>query len=154
MNSKPNGLTSSEWKDAIKLTANVCPVRALPELLRNSRHHKIRSILASALRGKDYQVEEEVHGLSTNGSTRRIDIITIPTRSTSGFIIDLTVRMEIDSARSILKCRLLVIPGHGKSQLQMAIIMKPAQTRTGVGGDIVESYLFASGPGRDGYLVL
>ncbi|KAJ4445862.1 hypothetical protein ANN_12547 [Periplaneta americana] len=60
------------------------------ELLRNSRHHKIRSLLASALRGKDYQVEEEVHGLSTNGSTRRIDIIAIPTRSTSGFIIDPT----------------------------------------------------------------
>ncbi|KAJ4448029.1 hypothetical protein ANN_10041 [Periplaneta americana] len=106
------------------MTANVCPVRALPgrsqngthcrhcrseketlahilgacpygELLRNSRHHKIRSLLASALRGKNYQVEEEVHGLSTNGSTRRIDIIAIPTRSTSGFIIDPTVRMEM-----------------------------------------------------------
>ncbi|KAJ4434545.1 hypothetical protein ANN_23107 [Periplaneta americana] len=65
------------------------------ELLRNSSHHKIRSLLASALRGKDYQVEEEVHGLSTNGSTRRIDIIAIPIRSTSGFIIDSTVRMEM-----------------------------------------------------------
>ncbi|KAJ4434511.1 hypothetical protein ANN_23073 [Periplaneta americana] len=65
------------------------------ELLRNSRHHKIRSLLASALRGKNYQVEEEVHGLSTNGSTRRIDIIAIPTRSTSGFIIDQIVRMEM-----------------------------------------------------------
>ncbi|KAJ4442107.1 hypothetical protein ANN_11973 [Periplaneta americana] len=31
------------------------------ELLRNSRHHKIRSLLASALRGKNYQIEEEVH---------------------------------------------------------------------------------------------
>ncbi|KAJ4435932.1 hypothetical protein ANN_18554 [Periplaneta americana] len=111
---KPNGLTSSEWKAAIKMTANVCPVRALPgrsqseketlahilgacphgELLRNSRHHKIRSLLASALRGKDYKVEEEVHGSSTNGSSRRIDIISIPTRSTSGFIIDPTVRVE------------------------------------------------------------
>ncbi|KAJ4435820.1 hypothetical protein ANN_18439 [Periplaneta americana] len=104
--SKPKELSSSEWKDAIKMTANVCPVRALPsrsqngthcrhcrseketlahilgacphgELLRNSRHHKIRSLLASALRGKNYQVEEEVHGLSTNGSSRRIDIIAI-----------------------------------------------------------------------------
>ncbi|KAJ4435554.1 hypothetical protein ANN_18170 [Periplaneta americana] len=65
------------------------------ELLRNSRHHNIRSLLASALRGKNYQVEEEVHGLSTNGSTRRIDIIAIPTRSTIGFIIDPTVRMEM-----------------------------------------------------------
>ncbi|KAJ4445478.1 hypothetical protein ANN_07286 [Periplaneta americana] len=65
------------------------------ELLRNSRHHKIRSLLASALRRKNYQVEEEVHGLSTNGSTRRNDIIAIPTRSTSGFIIDPTVRMEM-----------------------------------------------------------
>ncbi|KAJ4429892.1 hypothetical protein ANN_22096 [Periplaneta americana] len=64
------------------------------ELLRNSRHHQIRSLLESALPGKDYQVEEEVHGLSTNGSTRRIDLIAIPTRSTSGFIIDPTVRME------------------------------------------------------------
>ncbi|KAJ4435034.1 hypothetical protein ANN_23607 [Periplaneta americana] len=31
------------------------------ELLRNSRHYKIRSLLASVLRGKDYQVEEEIH---------------------------------------------------------------------------------------------
>ncbi|KAJ4450236.1 hypothetical protein ANN_01655 [Periplaneta americana] len=78
------------------MIANVRPVRALPgrsqngthcrhcrseketlahilgacphgEQLRNSRHHKIRSLLPSALRGKDYQVEEEVHedGLPT-----------------------------------------------------------------------------------------
>ncbi|KAJ4436670.1 hypothetical protein ANN_16801 [Periplaneta americana] len=59
----------------------------------------IRSLLASALRGKDYQVEEEVHGLSTNGSTRRIDIIAIPTRSTSGFIID---QLTISSGFTVL----------------------------------------------------
>ncbi|KAJ4452293.1 hypothetical protein ANN_03813 [Periplaneta americana] len=78
-------------KETLAHILGACP---LGELLRNSRHHKIRSLLASALRGKDYQVEEDVHGLSTNGSTRRFDTIAIPTRPTSGFIIDPTVRME------------------------------------------------------------
>ncbi|KAJ4439404.1 hypothetical protein ANN_07528 [Periplaneta americana] len=71
------------------------------ELLRNSCHHKIRSLLASALRGKNYQVEEEVYGLSTNGSTRRIDIIAIPTRSTSGFIIDPTMEGELEEEHPV-----------------------------------------------------
>ena len=43
------------------------------EILRNSRHHQIRSMIANELR-KIHQVEEEVHGISIDGSHRRIDI--------------------------------------------------------------------------------
>ena len=105
------------------MTANVCPVRSLPgrsqdgnhcrrchseietlghvlgscpfsETLRNSRHHQIRSTIAGALRKNDYTVYEEVHGISSDGSCRRIDILAIPPDSTSGYILDPTVRFE------------------------------------------------------------
>ena len=118
-----DGLTSSEWRESIKMTANVSAVRAVPgrsqdsnlcrqcrretetlahvlgfcpygETLRNSRHHKIRSMIADELRSKNYDVFEEVHGLATNGSTRRIDIIALPPNSNIGYIIDPTVRFE------------------------------------------------------------
>lgn len=125
----PKGLTSNEWKTSIKMMANVCPVRALPgrsldgnhcrhclseketlahvlgacphgELLRNTRHHHIRSMIADALRNT-CQVAEEVHGIADEGSCRRIDILAIPNGSSDGFIIDPTVRMECDSNQPI-----------------------------------------------------
>ncbi|KAJ4427835.1 hypothetical protein ANN_25614 [Periplaneta americana] len=96
--------TVSEWREAIKMNANVSAVRSVPgrssgsnlcrrcdrevetlahvlgacphgELLRNTRHHTLRSIIAIALRNKGYSVYEEVHGISSEGSNRRIDII-------------------------------------------------------------------------------
>ena len=66
------------------------------ELLRNARHHRIRSKIAAALSAKNYEVFEEVHCLATNGSTRRADIIAIEKSSRRGFIIDPTVRFETD----------------------------------------------------------
>ncbi|KAJ4446098.1 hypothetical protein ANN_12790 [Periplaneta americana] len=116
-------LTSSEWRQALKMTANVCPLRAIPgrsrdgnhccrcvsqietlghvlgacpfsETLRNSRHHRIRSMIAEALRKKGLTVHEEVHGISQEGSCRRIDMLAIPPGSTSPYIIDPTVRFE------------------------------------------------------------
>ncbi|KAJ4438880.1 hypothetical protein ANN_14833 [Periplaneta americana] len=64
------------------------------EVLRNSRHHRIRSMIAEQFRPINYQVFEEVHGLADNGSTRRIDMIAIPPNNNNGYIIDPTVRFE------------------------------------------------------------
>ncbi|KAJ4429479.1 hypothetical protein ANN_21648 [Periplaneta americana] len=116
---QPDRLTSSEWRQALKMTANVCPLRAIPgrsrdgkhcrrcvseietlghvlgacrfsETLRNSRHHRIRSMIAEALRKKGLTVHEEVRGISQEGSCRRIDMLAIPPGSTSAYIIDPT----------------------------------------------------------------
>jgi len=118
-----DGLTCGEWIEALKMTANVAPVKAVPgrsqdgshcrrcrsefeslahvlgvcpfnEVLRNSRHHKIRKIIADSLRNCGLEVYEEVHGLANDGSSRRIDIIAINRKSNSGTIIDPTIRVE------------------------------------------------------------
>lgn len=117
------GLTSAEWRDAIKLQGNLAPVRALHgrsqdntrcrhcnepetlphvlgfchygELLRNNRHHLIRSTIAAALtKTGRFEVYEEVHCIATNGSTRRVDIIAIDRDNKTGYILDPTVRFE------------------------------------------------------------
>ncbi|KAJ4436694.1 hypothetical protein ANN_16826 [Periplaneta americana] len=64
------------------------------ELLRNTRHHTVRSIIATALRNKGYSVYEEVHGISSEGNNRKIDIIAFKPPSLEGYIIDPTVRIE------------------------------------------------------------
>ncbi|KAJ4439736.1 hypothetical protein ANN_07864 [Periplaneta americana] len=64
------------------------------EVLGNSRHHRIRSMIAEQFRSINFQVFEEVHGLADNGSTRRIDMIDIPPNNNNGYIIDPTVRFE------------------------------------------------------------
>ncbi|PSN51983.1 hypothetical protein C0J52_18906 [Blattella germanica] len=68
--------------------SNIC------ETLRNTRHHYIRSLIATALRERDFTVYEEVHGVSLEGSHRRIDMIAIPASSVEGYIIDPTIRTE------------------------------------------------------------
>ena len=117
------GLSSTEWRDALKMTCNVAPVRAIPgrtqdnnrcrrchseietlshvlgscpfgETLRNSRHHKIRSTIARALQKNGYTTYEEVHGIAENGSVRRIDIIAFKPGASEGYIIDPTIRFE------------------------------------------------------------
>ena len=117
------GLTVSEWIDSLKMVANVAAVRAIPgrspdnnrcrhchsetetlahvlgycrfgETLRNTRHHKIRSLIANNLKENKFEVHEEVHGLEENGSTRRIDIIAI--QNSTGTIFDPTIRFETD----------------------------------------------------------
>ncbi|KAJ4433936.1 hypothetical protein ANN_16255 [Periplaneta americana] len=64
------------------------------EVLRNSRHHRIRSMIAEQFRSINFQVFEEVHGLADNGSTRRIEMIAIPPNNNNGYIIDPTVRFK------------------------------------------------------------
>ncbi|KAJ4440720.1 hypothetical protein ANN_08868 [Periplaneta americana] len=51
-------------------------------------------MIAEQFRSINFQVFEEVHGLADNGSTRRIDMISIPPNNNNGFIINPTVRFE------------------------------------------------------------
>ncbi|KAJ4433416.1 hypothetical protein ANN_15675 [Periplaneta americana] len=64
------------------------------EVLRNSRHHRIRSMITEQFSSINFKVFEEVHGLADNGRTRRIDMIAIPPNNNNGYIIDPTVRFE------------------------------------------------------------
>ncbi|KAJ4446971.1 hypothetical protein ANN_13673 [Periplaneta americana] len=51
-------------------------------------------MIVEALRKKGLIVHEEVHGISREGSCRRIDMLAIPPGSTSAYIIDPIVRFE------------------------------------------------------------
>ncbi|KAJ4447137.1 hypothetical protein ANN_09138 [Periplaneta americana] len=70
------------------------------ELLRNNRHHKVRSSIATTLRKAKWEVYEEVHCLAENGSTRRADIIAIDRRNQRSLILDPTVRFEKDDQQA------------------------------------------------------
>lgn len=122
------GLSCSEWKDALKMISNVVAVRSVPgrsgdntlcrrcgrehetlahvlgscpfgDVLRNGRHHTIRHMIANELRSKGLKVYEEVSGLATNGSSRRIDIIAFKPSSKTGIILDPTIRFETHSGQ-------------------------------------------------------
>ena len=65
-------------------------------LLRNTRHHLIRTQIADALRTNGFNVHEEIHCVGDGDSNRRADIIAMLPDSKYGYIIDPTVRMEVD----------------------------------------------------------
>ncbi|KAJ4445957.1 hypothetical protein ANN_12643 [Periplaneta americana] len=122
--------SSSEWTNAIKMSTNIAAVRSVPgrsfqdqkyphpgcsevetlghvlgycpkgELMRNNRHHKVRSSIATTLRKAKWEVYEEVHCLAENGSTRRADIIAIDRRNQRSLILDPTVRFEKDDQQA------------------------------------------------------
>ncbi|KAJ4428860.1 hypothetical protein ANN_25853 [Periplaneta americana] len=68
-------------------------------LLRNARHHHVRSLIATAIRKKSWTVEEEVFCLATNGSSRRIDIIEYSQTTKKGYTIDPTIRIETGNSQ-------------------------------------------------------
>ena len=116
------GLSTSEWITCLKMNANVAAVRSIPGrsldgtrcrycpeietlahvlghcergmLLRNSRHHTVRSTLAAALKKKGWTVQEEVSCIAKNGSMRRVDIIAFKADG-QGIIVDPTIRFEM-----------------------------------------------------------
>ena len=120
--STKKGLSSSQWTNALKMNCNLIPVRSIPgrsrdshcrhcnefetlphvlgfcprgELLRNNRHHKVRSCIAKLLRQSgNYEVYEEVPCISSSGSTRRADIVAIHKKLKLGYILDPTIRFE------------------------------------------------------------
>ncbi|KAJ4442049.1 hypothetical protein ANN_11915 [Periplaneta americana] len=62
------------------------------EALHNICHHAVRSMLAEALKEVGFTVHQEVQGVATQGSVRRIDIIAI--KNNSAYILDPTIRFE------------------------------------------------------------
>ncbi|KAJ4448764.1 hypothetical protein ANN_00155 [Periplaneta americana] len=66
------------------------------ELLINARYHKVRTALASTIKCLEWQVHEEIHCLSTDGSHRRADIIKINRCTQKAIIIDPTIRCDRD----------------------------------------------------------
>ncbi|KAJ4444181.1 hypothetical protein ANN_05971 [Periplaneta americana] len=122
--STKKGLSSSQWTQAIKMNCNTISVRTLPgrtldstrcrrcdeqetfphvlgfchhgELLRIKRHNTVRSLIASSIRqNASYEVYEEVGCVSSDGSTRRADIIIIDRQKDKGVILDPTIRFEM-----------------------------------------------------------
>ncbi|KAJ4444571.1 hypothetical protein ANN_06366 [Periplaneta americana] len=62
-------------------------------LIRNTRHHAIRELIAKSL-PSFYEVHQEVHCLAKDGSSRRVDIIAIDRGKDTAIIIDPIVRFE------------------------------------------------------------
>ncbi|KAJ4437388.1 hypothetical protein ANN_17532 [Periplaneta americana] len=70
------------------------------ELLRNSRHHNIRKLIAQTLRNKSFEVHEEMHCVaSEGGGIRRADIVALDETNSKGFILDPTVRFEMSQTQ-------------------------------------------------------
>ncbi|KAJ4438924.1 hypothetical protein ANN_14878 [Periplaneta americana] len=123
------GLSTSEWISSLEMTANLAAVRSFPGtsldgtrcrhgcpenetvahvlgfceqelLVRNSRHHLVRSKIAAALRNKGWIVEEEISCWAENGSTRQVDILAYNTDTKQGIIVDPTIRFEVECHQS------------------------------------------------------
>lgn len=71
------------------------------ELQQNSRHHKVRSLIASKLRTFKWEVYEEIQCLATDGSIRRVDIVALDRHHQKALILDPTVRMEQNEQQAI-----------------------------------------------------
>ncbi|KAJ4441230.1 hypothetical protein ANN_11081 [Periplaneta americana] len=122
--SNRKGLSSSEWTNALKMSSNISAVRAISgrtlsttrcrhpdcseletlghvlgqcpkgELLIKARHHRVRHALATSLKTLNWEIHEEVHCVSSNGSFRRADIIAINGRLKRALVLDTTIRFE------------------------------------------------------------
>ncbi|KAJ4440134.1 hypothetical protein ANN_08272 [Periplaneta americana] len=79
------------WRAYVRAAMNL-RIPISNEALRNIRHHAVRSMLAEALKEVGFTVHQEVQGLATQGSVRRIDIIAI--KNNSAYILDPTIRFE------------------------------------------------------------
>ncbi|KAJ4448731.1 hypothetical protein ANN_00122 [Periplaneta americana] len=64
------------------------------ELLINARHHRVRHALAILLKTLNWEIHEEVHCVSSDGSFRRADIIAINGRLKRALVLDPTIRFE------------------------------------------------------------
>ncbi|KAJ4447067.1 hypothetical protein ANN_09056 [Periplaneta americana] len=76
------------------------------ELLRINRHNTVRSLITSSIRqNASYEVYEEVGCVSSDGSTRRADIIKIDRQKDKGVILDPTIRFEMHEQQPQEVCR-------------------------------------------------
>ena len=79
-------------KETLAHVLGFCPKGSL---LRNTRHNRVRTMIAEAFREKDsYEVHEEVPCIATDDSSRRIDIIVIDRGKKQAWILDPTIRYE------------------------------------------------------------
>ncbi|KAJ4449359.1 hypothetical protein ANN_00757, partial [Periplaneta americana] len=75
-------------------------------LLRINRHNTVRSLIAASIRqNASYEVYEEVGCVSSDGSTRRADIIIIDRQKDKGVILDPTIRFEMPEQQPQEVCR-------------------------------------------------
>ncbi|KAJ4441804.1 hypothetical protein ANN_11662 [Periplaneta americana] len=133
--SNRKGLSSSEWTNALKMSSNISAVRAIPgrtlsttrcrhpdcseletlghvlgqcpkgELLINARHHRVRHALAISLKTLNWEIHEEVHCVSSDGSFRRADIIAINGRLKRALVLDPTIREDERKECNLIHCR-------------------------------------------------
>ncbi|KAJ4437595.1 hypothetical protein ANN_17740 [Periplaneta americana] len=93
-------LRKQEYCNETETLAHVLGSCQHGELLRNSRHHNIRKLIAQALRNKSFEVHEEVHCVaSEGGGIRRADIVALDKTNSKGFILDPTVRFEMSQTQ-------------------------------------------------------
>ncbi|KAJ4430741.1 hypothetical protein ANN_19332 [Periplaneta americana] len=76
------------------------------ELLRINRHNTVRSLIAASIhQNASYEVYEEVGCVSSDGSTRCVDIIIIDRQKDKGVILDPTIRFEMHEQQPQEMCR-------------------------------------------------
>ncbi|CAA3033339.1 Hypothetical predicted protein, partial [Olea europaea subsp. europaea] len=83
-----------ETNQTIETLAQVLGSCPFNRQLGVNRHNTARSLIAKEL--KDFEVYEEINGLANDGSVRRIDIMAIDRSKKKGFIIDPTIRVEVN----------------------------------------------------------
>ncbi|KAJ4442871.1 hypothetical protein ANN_04464 [Periplaneta americana] len=120
-------LHAKEYINAIKKSNNLSAVRSVPcksfnttrcrhpdcnetetfghvlgfcrksELLRNNRHHKVRTGIADVLKRRRWKIHEEIHCVSILDSNRRADIVAIHRTLSKGTVLDPTIRFKRDA---------------------------------------------------------
>ena len=115
------GLTNTEWIQILKMNGQVAPVRAnhgrgqdnhcrfcgeietlghvlgfcdRGNLLRNTRHNTVRTLIADEFRRLKWNVYEEVNCINPLKATQRIDIIVYKNKNDMSYIIDPTIRID------------------------------------------------------------
>ena len=120
------GITSSEWVSMIKMSSNLYPVRSIPGRsqdgtqcrlitcteteslahvlcrcskgsgLQINRHHQVRKIISSHLEKEGWTVLQEVSCIGEGMGNKRVDIICYKEDTREGYILDPTVRFEVN----------------------------------------------------------
>ncbi|KAJ4427965.1 hypothetical protein ANN_23978 [Periplaneta americana] len=91
-----NHVTCPDWEsNPGHLVSRLDTLTVTPqtELLINARHHRVRHALATSLKTLNWEIHEEVHCVSSDGSFRRADIA-INGHLKRALVLDPTIRFE------------------------------------------------------------
>lgn len=120
-----NSLPSSEWTAAIKLNSNYANLNGAPGFQNTSthcrkcnketesiahvtgccslnsqlitaRHHNSKNQIAQLLTDKEFECFQEVYAVDTDGRSRFCDIVAFQPKSNKAFILDPTIRYEVN----------------------------------------------------------